>query len=115
MDCFGRDCLNIGVDALSHFGIGEGLASILTALLLAGLAFMVFKMVLNAFRAKPQPAGTDNGYSRDDRSDVGQTNSPSPFTVASTTDTETPKVAATSIQTNFYVAPKAFSSDCKRE
>lgn len=100
----------LGIAALlSHFGIGEGLASILTALLLAGLAFMVFKMVLNAFRAKkPQPAGT-YGYSRDDRSSVGQTNSPSPFTpVASTTNTETPKAASHVNPDEFLRAAKGF-------
>ena len=54
----------LGIAALlSHFGLGEGMASILTALLLAGLAFMVFKLLFNAFRAKkPQTAGV-HGYS----------------------------------------------------
>lgn len=108
----------LGIAALlSHFGIGEGLASILTALLLAGLAFMVFKMVLNTFRAKkPQPAGT-YGYSRDDKSSVGQTNTPSPFTPISTpttaplpssTDTVMPKAASHVNPDEFLRAAKGF-------
>lgn len=54
----------LGIAALlSHFGLGEGMVSILTALLLAGLAFMVIKMVSNVFRAKkPQAVGGGYGY-----------------------------------------------------
>lgn len=65
----------LGIAALlSHFGLGEGMASILTALLLAGLAFMVFKMLFNVFRAKkPQAAG---GYGFNDAPQARTSSSP---------------------------------------
>ena len=50
----------LGVAALlSHLGLGEGLASVLSMVLLAGLAFMVIRFALSFFnRQKTQAAGT---------------------------------------------------------
>ena len=56
----------LGIAALlSNLGLGEGLANILTMVLLAGLAFVVIRFALNLFRRqKPQTAGAHaTGYS----------------------------------------------------
>ena len=52
------------VALLSHFGLGEGFASMVTLLLMVWLGFMLLRMALNLFRAKqPQAAGA-HGYNR---------------------------------------------------
>lgn len=78
----------LGIAALlSHFGLGEGFASMLTLLLMAGLGFMLLRMVLNLFRAKqPQAAGT-YGYNR---TEPTARSSSSPFTPGASTDPSTP-------------------------
>lgn len=55
----------IGIGALlSHLGFGEGLASILSFVLYAGLAFLAFKLIMNFMRRKSAPAGNaPNPYS----------------------------------------------------
>lgn len=55
----------LGIAALlSNLGLGEGMASMLSMLLLAALAFVVIRLALNLFkRQKPQTAGTQaTGY-----------------------------------------------------
>ena len=88
----------LGIAALlSHLGLGEGMAGILTALLLAGLAFMAFKMVLGAFRSKkPQAAGA-YGYSNQGTTPTTPTpssHSPSPFATPDTTPSATSSMTA---------------------
>ncbi len=47
----------LGIAALlSHLGLGEGLASLVTMLLFAGLAFMALRMLLSFLRPKTQSA-----------------------------------------------------------
>lgn len=53
----------LGIAALmSHFGMGEGMGNILTMLLIAGLAFVAIRFLLNRFARNASPAmATPNG------------------------------------------------------
>lgn len=77
----------LGIAALlSHFGLGEGFASMLTLLLMVWLGFMLLRMTLSFFRAKqPQAAGT-YGYNRTEPT----ARSSSPLASGTATATPTP-------------------------
>ena len=72
----------LGIAALlSHFGLGEGFASMITLLLLIWIGFMLLRMILNRFRAKqPQVAGYAHHRSTEPRAPVT-----SPFATGSST------------------------------
>ena len=95
------------VALLSHFGLGEGFASMVTLLLMVWLGFMLLRMALNLFRAKqPQAAGA-HGYNR---SAEPSARSSSPFATdtGSTAQTQVTSTASHVNQDEFLRIAKSF-------